>query len=180
MLQNSLRNRPGKLYTLQKVVTRLGVLLNHLVFDICQLARLAEDFGRDENLADVVHRARKSQPVDLRFRHPEFMSNRARKSRDASLMPSRVRIAQLDGTGEGLDRLLHGPLGLLMLAVVDEDADERRPALPGRKRRLGEHIEQRAVTTANRVRTWRWIALACKPLARPIQDRVAIAVCNKR
>src|SRR5262249_31141162 len=94
-------------------------------------------------------------------------------------MPGRVRVTEFHRAGERLDRLLHGAHCLAVLAIVDHHPDERGPPLPGGEGGLPQHLERGAVAAEDRKRTWRVGATAGEPVARPLNDGLAITFRNE-
>ena len=70
MLQDDLRDRPGKLDALHDLIAGLHMGLDHLVLERRQLAGLAQEFGRDIDLADVMDRGGEEEALDPLFSRP--------------------------------------------------------------------------------------------------------------
>ena len=68
VLQDDLRDRPGKLDALHDLIAGLHMGLEHLIFERRQLAGLAQQLGGYIDLADVVDRGGEEEALDLLFR----------------------------------------------------------------------------------------------------------------
>ncbi len=75
------------------------------VLRLRQPTRLAQQLGRDRQLADVVHQPRDPKPLDAGLVEVQRLGDGDGKLGHAALMPGGVRIAYLGRGGERLDRL---------------------------------------------------------------------------
>ena len=103
MLQDHLADGPGKVDALYDVITGLRMGLDHLEFERRQLAGLAQELGRDIDLADIVDRRGEEEALDLPFRQADLASNCGREFRHAALVAGGVSVAHLDRGGDRLD-----------------------------------------------------------------------------
>ena len=96
MLKHDLGRWPRKVYGLQYVVTKLGVDLNHTVFEFVQLTGLAENLGRYTDLADVVNQSGHTDSFGLFLRKAHLVGDGIGQSSYPPLVTSRVGILHLD------------------------------------------------------------------------------------
>ena len=119
-----------------------------------QRARLAEHAGVDGDLPDVVERAAEVQRLEARAAPAEHSGKRLRERRHPCRMPPQVRVASLEGGGEGgeqgphcawLSRAASGSLPCRLPGSVEfalregrsPERNRRRRAPGGARARLG-------------------------------------------
>ena len=85
------------------LIAGLHMGLDQLVLERRQLSGLAQELGRDIDLADVVDRGGEEKALDPLFIQAELASNRGRELRHAVLMACSVSVAHLDRGGDRLN-----------------------------------------------------------------------------
>ena len=95
MLLDNAGNRPGEIDGLEDLVAGLGMLLDEGELQFGEPPRLAEDFGRNPDLADVMDHAGQLDAFDLCLRQLQLPGERHGKLGDAPLVAGGATLGSL-------------------------------------------------------------------------------------
>src|SRR5450830_784227 len=104
VLQHDFCDRPREVYVFKYFVAALGMFLDDAKFQYAELSRLAEDFGWDSNLADIVHDTGQMHAFYLLLWEFQLIGDGNGEFCDASLMAGGIGIAHFDNRGHRRNR----------------------------------------------------------------------------
>ena len=102
VLMHDRRDRPGEIDLAEDRVADLGVHLDHGVLELVELGGLAQDFGGNVELADIVDDPGDLDAFDPVLGEAHLLGDGGGQARHAFLVPGRVRVPHLDGRGQGV------------------------------------------------------------------------------
>src|SRR5450830_398132 len=105
MLQHDLRDRPREVYGFKYFVAALGMLLDDAEFQYVELSRLAENFGWNSNLANIMHDTSQMHTFYLLLRKLQLVGNGNGEFCNAALMACGIGIAHFDDRGHRRNRV---------------------------------------------------------------------------